>query len=235
MTRSLLARLAGVLISIPVYGGVISTQTFDFLNRSGVVQATVTVTVLDNYHGDPTKQDWIYTIDNLSYTTVPPPNYPVVGLQAFGTGYGAFQSLTYKHVSDVTGVSVTGNNPYLMGDISPGFCWQCDLSGGGWWLTYPAGFPAGLGVLPGQSATVDYSWLKVPGAVTTGIAADAFLGVVVPYAGGVSGALLGSTLVPRSTLAPEPVTSGLTGFALFMFGSVRWRQKRVRTRARRTL
>lgn len=232
MIRSLLRQFAGVLISIPVFGGVITTQTFDFSDDlTGVVNATVTVTVLDNYHGDPTKQDWIYTINNLSFTSATP-NGPILGLNVFSTAGGALASLTYQHVSDVTGVSVTGNNPFLMGDISPGFCWQCSLLGGGWQLPYSSG----LGLLPGQSATVDFSWLKVPGAVTTGVVADAFVSVESNYYTRFGASSSGSTLVPRSTPAPEPVTSGLAAFALCMFGSLRWwRQKRLRTGAKRTL
>ena len=230
MIRSVLTKLAGLLLSIPVFGGVITTQTFDFSDdRSGVVNATVTVTVLDNYHGDPTKQDWVYTINNLSFTSTYP-NGPILGLNLFSTIDGAFQNLTYKHVSDVTGVSVTGNNPLLMGDISPGFCWQCDLLGGGWYLPDSSG----LGLLPGQSATVDFSWLKVPGAVTTGVAADAFVSVQNNHYTRFGEASGGSTLVPRTTLAPEPATAGVAAFALCMFGSLRWwRQKRLRTHARR--
>src|SRR5579884_1970493 len=125
MIRSLLAQFAGfaqfvgVLVSIPVYGGVITTQTFDF------GQATATVTVLYNYHGDRSKEDWIYTINNLSFTTQLAFGAPFVGLSAFG---GAFQGISMDHVSDVTGIFVFPN-PLLMGDISPGFCVQCDLFG----------------------------------------------------------------------------------------------------------
>lgn len=126
MMRSLFAQFVGVLVSIPVFGGVITTQTFDSSNGNGVVQATVTVTVLDNYHGDTSLEDWIYTINNLSFTTIPAPNAPVVGLSAFG---GAFQGISMDHVSDFMGIFVFPN-PLLMGDISPNFCVQCDLFGG---------------------------------------------------------------------------------------------------------
>jgi len=215
MIRSLFVQLAGVLVSIPVYGGMITTQTFDFSNGNGVVQATVTVTVLDNYHGDTSKEDWIYTINNLSFTTTPAPNAPTAGLSAFGTPGGALATLTFYHVSDVTGVFVPGNNPPLMGDISPGFCYQCDLLGGGW---------AFNDVLPGQSATVDYSWLNVTGALTSAITADAYLGVISNYYfPSVEAFLSGDVLVPRSTLVPEPRTSGLIAFGLCIFASRRWR------------
>ena len=229
--RRLLIQLAGVLVSIPVFGGVITTQTFNFSNDDGVVQATVTVTVLDNYHGDTSKQDWIYTINNLSFASMPGPIRPVAGLSAFGTNSGGFEDLIYKSVANVTGVYVPGNSRGLMGDISPGFCYQCDL-GGGWAL--PDSRAAG--VLPGQSATVDFSWLNVPGTVTTGVTTNAYLGMIDYYAGQVAGYLGGPVLIPRTSTVPEPATSSLAAFALCMFGSLRWwRQKRVRSRAGRTL
>jgi len=225
MIRSLLAQFVGVLVSSPVFGGVITTQTFDFSNRSGVVQATVTVTVLDNYHGDTSKEDWIYTINNLRFTTMPAPNAPVVGLSAFRSD--SFAANTFWHVSDVTGVFDQSNNPLLMDDISPYFCTQCDLRGG-WTLPDSRG----LGVLPSQSATVDYSWLDVPGAVTTPITAKASLGIINYYLGYVSGDLSGSVLVPRSTLVPEPATFGLAAFAFCLFSICSWwRQKRLQTRS----
>jgi hypothetical protein len=223
--------LLGLLVSIPVYGGVITTQTFDFSNQDGLVRATVTVTVLDNYRGDPAREDWIYTINNLSFTTTPAPNAPSIGLMAFGTAGGSFATLTFYHLSDVTGVHVPGNDPSLMGDISPGFCYQCDLFGGGWVLPDSRG----LGVLPGQSATVDFSWLNVPGAVTTSVTASAYLGIINYYFGYVSSDLSGSVLVPRTTALLEPATFGLVAFALCLFGFWQWRRQHPRTRATLTL
>jgi hypothetical protein len=83
------------------------------------------------------------------------------------------------------------------------------------------------GVLPGQSATVDYSWLNVPGVVITGVTATAYLGVVDYSFGIVQGELKGSVLIPRTT-TPEPPTSGLGAFALCLFALCAWRRQQHR-------
>src|SRR5581483_302769 len=132
--RSLLAQFLGVLVSIPVYAGVITTQAFDF------GQATVTVTVLDNYHGDMSKEDWIYTITNLSFTTQTGPNRPFVGLSAFRAD--RFETNSIACVGCHRRICVRQQYPLLMDDISPYFCTQCDLYGG-WTLPDSRG----LGVL----------------------------------------------------------------------------------------
>lgn len=186
--------------SAPLCASVLATGTFDFKESSGVVEATVTSTVLDNYRGDTNFEDFTYTVTNLSYSArLPPtPAYPAgqpIGLMQIGQFpyadarvAGFLQQPAYP-------------NPYILDNISGPwyFCrGQCDHPYS--WSTF-----MGPGLVAGQSTTFEFSVIAPPGWAISIKEQSAFMSGV--YYESDAGALLtGTIFVPHLAPVPEPGT-----------------------------
>ena len=202
-------KLIAFLVSVPVYGGVITTKTFDYKNQAGDVQAMVTVTVLDNYRGDPTRQDWIYNINNLSFTAQPGDiAFPVIGLGWFGGP--TFVNVMESTIASVVGHPVNGNQ-HLIDNVSTSFCsLGCEFPGS---FVLPSNSIDGM--FPGQSASVEFSYLTIPNLFTiNSVPDDAFLGIIDRSIGVFMPALTGAPIIPEPTAVPEPETMLLAAAGL---------------------
>ncbi len=198
----------------PAYAGVIATETSRF--GGSVTEAFVTVTVLDNYHGDPSKQDWIYTITNLSFLARLPPAYTKqVGFMLFG---GEPFSVAAEQIYTPPG----GHGRFLLGDVSTTFCpQQCDGAG-----TFGLdGGPNGL--LPGYGISFDFSYLNVPGYVNLPVDEPVYLAYIDRYYQGVVAAVYGRTLVPEATPVPEPRTAFLALLGLAIAAGISKRRRAI--------
>ncbi len=205
MNRFLVIMTSIAACAAPLFSGVIASQTFGFGDSSGT-QATVTTTVLDNYHGDTSREDWIYTLTNLSYLR----SYPLpLGLMALGY----LPTYYDETVSMLTG-SYVPPDPYIIDNIAGPwpFCRAgCDMQGAWATTTTP-------GLVPGQSSTFEFSVYAPPGWSINVQTGSAFVSAYLPtLAAGPFDPITGVMYVPSLTDSPEPGTWLL---GLFGVGSI---------------
>jgi hypothetical protein len=187
-------------------------------------QVAVSVTVYDSYQGDPQKEQWVYTLTNISFLEPPAPGAIPTGVQVFEVGFPVDAG--------------PGNGlPYPLGDISQSSGWVFGC--GPMCPTPELPFPNGIGwvipsnqnesLLPGQAATFSFTLnaaaARPPGFPTGPNTIATFMGLAAQYEpGGVFGPS-GPVAAPGPP-SPEPVTGGLVGVGLIGLGLLGSRKQR---------
>jgi hypothetical protein len=168
-------------------------------------------------------QDWIYNVNNLSFTGQPGGiAFPMIGLGWFGGP--AFVNVMESMISDVVGHPVDGDRR-LIANVSTSFCsLGCEFPGA---FVLPSNDIGG--VFPGQSAIVEFSYLTIPNLFTINLVPDdALLGIIDRSIGAFTPALTGAPLLPHAAAVPEPAT-----MLLAAAGLVTACHRRYRLRCRR--
>ena len=127
--------------------GPIFTNTHTYAFGLDPAAVKIKVDVYNNYLGDFTKYQWVYTVSNKSYNPLPPTSN---GFSGFELGLPLF----VPDIADIT--APDGIGPWLIN------C--CSGAPVEWDLTDTGGAPVGGGTLPGQTEV--YSFTTLPRLIT---------------------------------------------------------------------
>jgi hypothetical protein len=190
-----------------------STDLISKLNpRNGEIwEVSITSTLTDNFNGDFTKQEWLYTVTNINYVPTQIPPGPVVGrgitiffVPVFGTtslGTGPFQNYFEPTNWDARFSGFLGD----LTRIDP-VLWQTGVSSGA--------------ILPGQSADFGFS-ISGPIVVSEARASVSAEGLN-PFPGP-RDVISGSIAVPVPV--PEPTSVSMIAGAMLLAAAIRKRHR----------
>ncbi len=132
----------------PKFGGEISPSggpIFSNTHNYGVIE--IKVDIFNNYLGDFTKYQWVYTVKNFTYDPDPP-----------GTnGFSGFELALPVFVPDIADITAPDGIP-------PWIINCCSGQPVEWDLTFADGAPVGGGTLPGQTEV--FSFTTLPRLIT---------------------------------------------------------------------
>lgn len=127
--------------------GLIFSNTHNYMWNANPTGVIIKVDVYDNYLGDFTKYQWVYTVTNNNYD----PNPPV------SNGFTGFELALPQAVPDIANITAPDGIPPWAINCCSGLPVEWDLNN-------TAGAPVGGGTMPGQ--TEQYTFTTSPRLIT---------------------------------------------------------------------